>query len=138
MRTLAALSVLLLVLMAPLAAAGRQPIGDPARGKVIYERCQGCHSLAYNRTGPRHCGLFGRRAGSVPGFAYSSAMAKSNVVWNELTLNRFLSSPTRMIPGTAMTYAGVPDPQERADLIAWLRIATVSRTECPHVEPHAR
>lgn len=138
MRTLAALPVLALMVMAPLAAAGNPPIGDPARGKVIYERCQGCHSLAYNRTGPRHCGLFGRRAGSVPGFVYSSAMVKSNVVWNELTLNRFLISPTRMIPGTAMTYAGVPDPKERADLIAWLRIATVSRAECPRVDSRTR
>jgi cytochrome c len=105
--------------------------GDPARGKDIYDRCLACHALAYNRTGPKHCGLFGRRAGSVPGFEYSPAMAHSKIVWNDKTLDRFLTNPTRMVPGTAMGYAGIPDAQERADLIAWLKKANASE-ECAH------
>ncbi len=97
--------------------------GDATRGKQIYSRCLACHALAYDRTGPRHCGLFGRKAGSVKGFDYSEAMKKSNIVWNAKTLNWFLTSPMTAIPGTAMGYAGIPDPQERADLIEYLKQA---------------
>ena len=95
--------------------------GDAARGKEIYSRCLACHALAYDRTGPRHCGLFGRKAGSVKGFQYSQAMRDSHIVWDEKTLNWFLASPMTAIPGTAMGYAGIPDLQERADLIAYLK-----------------
>lgn len=130
MRLLCAATLLALAAQAPLVLAA-PGTGDPVQGEAIYSRCLACHALAYNRTGPRHCGLFGRRAGSVPGFAYSPAMAKSQIIWNGQTLDRFLANPNRMVPGTAMTYAGIADAQERADLIAWLRQATVSPTECP-------
>jgi cytochrome c len=103
------------ILLAALAA------GDPKAGEAVYARCLACHALAYDRVGPRHCGLFGRRAGAVPGFEYSPAMQRSRLVWNEKTLNRFLADPPGTVPGTTMTYAGVDDPQERADLIAYLR-----------------
>ncbi len=95
--------------------------GDPAAGEAAYSRCQGCHSLEYNRTGPKHCGVVGRHAGSVPGYEYSPAMRKSPFVWNEKTLDRFLADPLKAVPGTTMTYAGVPDAQDRADLIAFLK-----------------
>ncbi|HJV28825.1 MAG TPA: cytochrome c family protein [Aromatoleum sp.] len=126
MKAIAAIALAALF-AAPAGAA--TTTGDPARGKEIYDRCLACHALAYNRTGPKHCGLFGRRAGSVPDFEYSPAMAHSKIVWNAKTLDRFLTNPTRMVPGTAMGYAGIPDPQERADLIAWLRQAGSSE-EC--------
>lgn len=100
--------------------------GDPNNGEEIYARCLACHALAYDRTGPRHCGLFGRRAGSVQDFAYSDAMKRSNIVWNEKTLERFLANPLRAVPGTAMGYAGVGERKERADLIAYLRQANES------------
>ena len=98
--------------------------GDPAKGEQIYHRCQGCHSIDRNRVGPMHKGLFGRTAGTVPGFNYSDAMKNSGIVWSEQTLDQFLQGPRKMVPGTKMTYAGVPDPQERADLIAYLKQAT--------------
>lgn len=104
--------------------------GDPARGEVIYARCLACHALAYNRTGPKHCGLFGRRAGGVADFRYSPAMARADIVWDGDTLDRFLSNPTAMIPGTTMGYAGIADAQERTDLIAWLRLTSASPAEC--------
>jgi cytochrome c len=109
-------------------AASRSAVvpGDARSGEAIYTRCAACHALAYDRTGPRHCGLFGRQAGSVPGFAYSSAMKKSQIVWNERTLDRFLASPTTVVPGTAMGYAGIADKKERADLIAYLKKANES------------
>jgi cytochrome c len=97
--------------------------GDAGRGEEIYGRCLACHALAFDRVGPRHCGLFGRRAGSVKGFAYSPAMKSSKIVWNEKTLDRFLANPPKAVPGTTMTYAGIPDARERADLIAYLKSA---------------
>jgi cytochrome c len=97
-----------------------QAAGDARRGEEIYSRCLACHALEYDRVGPRHCGVVGRRAGSVPGFAYSAAMKRSKLVWNKATLGRFIADPAKTVPGTTMTYAGVKDPKERADLIAWL------------------
>jgi cytochrome c len=95
--------------------------GDPEKGEAIYSRCLACHALTYDRTGPRHCGLFGRRAGSVKGYEYSDAMKRSKIVWSENTLDRFLTNPLATIPGTAMGYAGIADRTERADLIAYLK-----------------
>lgn len=111
-----------LALAAALAlAAGTAAGADAARGQELYARCQACHALAYDRVGPRHCGLFGRHAGSVPGFEYSPAMKKSAIVWSAKTLDRFLADPPRAVPGTTMTYAGVSEPKDRADLIAYLQ-----------------
>jgi cytochrome c len=113
---------LILALAAPAMADG-----DVARGRKIYERCQGCHSIDRNRAGPRHRGLFGRRAGTVPGFEYSKAMRRSGIVWTAETLNRFLAAPIKAVPGTTMGFDGVEDPHERADLIAYLKRATGRR-----------
>jgi cytochrome c len=123
-RLFAGIALALAAGAAPGAAAGK---GDATAGEGIYSRCLACHALAYDRTGPRHCGLFGRRAGSVQGFAYSEAMKRSNIVWDEKTLDRFLASPLEAVPGTAMGYAGVTDRQERADLIAYLKRANGAR-----------
>lgn len=111
----------LLLLAAPDAASAG---GDPAKGEALYARCQGCHSIDRNRVGPLHRGLFGRTAGSVAGFSYSKAMKQSGIVWDEATLDEFLAHPREVVPGTKMTYAGIADPQERADLIAYLKEAT--------------
>lgn len=128
LRNCAALSCALLI-VGIAATALALPPGDPARGAKIYERCGACHSIDRDRTGPRHAGLFGRRAGSVPGFTYSPAMKKAGaggLVWNETTLDQFLKAPTKFIPGTRMGYAGIKDDQERADLIAFLKQATAT------------
>jgi len=123
-RTTAALAF---VVTAGAAAAQHVAVAADARiGETIYSRCLACHALAYDRTGPRHCGLFGRRAGSVKGFAYSDAMKRSSIVWTEKTLDRFLANPLKMVPGTAMGYAGVASSKERADLIAYLKEANAS------------
>ena len=105
------------------AAAASAAEGNAARGEHLYDRCAACHALTQDRVGPRHCGLLGRRAGSVTGFDYSAAMRKSGIVWTARALDRFLSAPTKDIPGTTMTYDGVADAQERADLIAYLAAA---------------
>lgn len=98
-------------------------------GEMVYSRCLACHALTYDRTGPRHCGLFGRRAGSVPGFIYSNAMKRSGIVWSAKTLDRFLTAPLKAVPGTSMGYAGIPNGNERAALIAYLKHANAS-AEC--------
>lgn len=98
--------------------------GEPAKGERIYARCMGCHAIDRNRTGPRHAGLLGRAAGSLPDFDYSKAMRESGLVWDEITLDRFLADPRGVVPGTKMGFAGVKDPAERADLIAYLRMAS--------------
>ena len=112
---LRAVALAALVASAPATAAG-----DAKAGEAIYSRCLACHALEYDRTGPRHCGLVGRRAGSVKDFPYSDAMKRSSIVWSAATLDRFLANPLAAVPGTSMGYAGVPDAAERADLIAYL------------------
>ena len=122
-------SAVMLCVIAPARAAP-----DALRGEQVYTRCLACHALAYDRVGPRHCGLFGRRAGSVAGFSYSVAMKQSGIVWNDKTLDRFLTRPLKMVPGSAMTYDGVADPTERADLIAYLKHAN-DTPECARQAP---
>ena len=101
------------------------------RGEDVYARCAACHAIEANRTGPQHCGLFGRRAGTAPGFdGYSKAMRASGIVWDEHSLNVFLQDPIKAVPGTAMGYAGVKDDKERSELIAWLREATRPGKTC--------
>lgn len=108
-----------------------------ARGALIYERCAACHALEVDRTGPRHCGLIGRRAGSIPGFPYSPAMRSVSLVWNEKTLDHFLRSPMKAVPGTSMGYDGVKDDGERRDLILFLREAGRT-TPCQELAGKAR
>lgn len=104
----------------PSGTAAANAAGNPERGRTVYDRCRACHTENHNRVGPRHCRLIGRPAGSVTGFDYSDAMRNADVTWTPDTLDTFLADPPAMIPGTTMTYAGVPDPSDRADLIAFL------------------
>ena len=105
----------------PLAAAAS---GDAQRGKVIYERCMGCHAIGYEVVGPDHAGLYGRKAGSLPDYDYSPGMRKAGWIWDEEHLDRFLTNPRAAVPGTKMGFAGIPDAGERQDLIAYLKVAT--------------
>jgi cytochrome c len=99
---------------------------DAERGRALYERtCFACHSMESNRVGPQHNGVFGRRAGRVPGYAYSPALARSRIVWDEQTLDRWLTDPETLIPGQRMGYR-VTEPSDRADIIAYLKIASHS------------
>jgi len=123
----------LVIAAALLLAATAAQAGDAARGKIAFGReCAMCHRVIANTrdsVGPGLDGIAGRKAGSKPGFDYSDAMKKSGIVWNEATLDRFLADPLRTVPGTAMGYAGIKDPKERADLIAYLQQADRS-PEC--------
>jgi len=101
--------------------ASVQAAGDPQRGQELYEsRCVACHSVDNNRVGPAHRGVFGRAAGRAAGYDYSDALRASGVVWSERTLDAWLTNPQQLIPGQKMGYS-VPDAQDRADLIAYLK-----------------
>jgi cytochrome c len=118
------ISMGVLLLCAFFASQQAHADGDPARGEEIYRRCMACHSIEHDLVGPHHAGLFGRKAGSVPDFPYSQAMRNSGIVWGEATLDVFLKNPQARVPGSFMTFAGLPDDGERADVIAYLKEAT--------------
>ena len=119
------------IVIAALALAASSAIAaDLKNGEEVYSRCLACHALESDRVGPRHCGVVGRRAGSIAGFEYSKAMKSSGLTWKATTLDRFIADPMKTVPGTTMTYAGVKDAKERADLIAYLEAAGKSPA-CP-------
>jgi cytochrome c len=93
---------------------------DVARGKAIYEaKCSACHSVQENRVGPKHAGVFGRKAGGVKDYEYSEALSQSRIIWTQNTLAQWLSDPENLIPGQKMGYRlGVT--QERSDVIRYL------------------
>jgi len=130
----ASVAVVAVAAAASVAAVAADAAADPGalqRGQQVYTRCAACHAIEGNRTGPQHCGLFGRRAGTAPGYdGYSPAMRASGIVWDARTLDRFLAAPTDVVRGTTMGYAGIHDPRERADLIAWLRDAARPGGRC--------
>jgi cytochrome c len=96
-------------------------VGDPARGAQVYGgKCTGCHSLDTNRVGPAHRGVFGRKAGLAAGYSYSAGVRTSRIVWNEVTLDRWLTDPQATIAGARMGFR-LADPGQRADVIAYLR-----------------
>jgi cytochrome c len=94
--------------------------GDAVRGKKLYQACTGCHSLDDNDLGPRHRGVVGRRAGSVEDYSYSAALKASGLTWDEITLERWLTNPSALVPGTKMFFK-IDDAQSRADIIAYLK-----------------
>jgi cytochrome c len=105
--------------------------GDATKGEALYAQCAGCHKLQENFTGPKHCGVVGRAAGTVPDFAYSEAMKGSGLTWDAKTLDEFLTSPISYVPGTMMGFAGFQNAQDRADVIAYLQRAGSDPATCP-------
>ena len=94
-------------------------VGDPVRGKTLYQTCTACHSIDENDLGPKHRGVFGRRAASVADYSYSAALKASGLTWDKSTLDRWLANPSQLVPGTKM-YFQINDAQSRADVIAYL------------------
>ena len=97
--------------------------GDAAKGHQYFESyCSICHSpqAGRNGVGPSLFGVVGRKSASEAGYNYSPAFRAANVTWDDATLNKYLTAPREMIPGTKMSYAGLKDDQKRADMIAYL------------------
>ncbi|MCC7199792.1 MAG: cytochrome c family protein [Gammaproteobacteria bacterium] len=128
-------SALLLVLSAGAVQADEPPAaGNPARGKLLFLQCAACHDLkpaAVAKVGPNLNGVLGRKAGSVPGLASSPALKDSGIVWTEELLDKWIEMPGKLVPGTAMAFAGVAKPADRAALIAYLRQETAVATPAP-------
>lgn len=102
--------------------------GNAQRGATLYQdKCTGCHSIDSNRVGPAHRGVFGRKAGLAPGFAYSPGLKKSKIIWNDVTLERWLTNPQATIPGARMGFR-LGDPAQRADIIAFLKTQGAKKT----------
>lgn len=105
--------------LAPAAASA----ADASRGAQVYEEqgCSGCHAPKEALVGPPHCGVVGRKAGSIDGYAYSDAVKTSGLTWDEKTIREFLNSPLTFLPGTNMGFAGLYDEKDLTDLIAFLK-----------------
>ena len=100
--------------------------GDETKGMAIFTQCKACHVIdpGVNRIGPSLHGIIGRKAGEIAGFAYSAANKSSGITWTPEKLFQYLEKPSRVVPGTKMTFAGLPTAQDRADVIAYLTSAT--------------
>ncbi len=109
-------------------ATSAQAAGDPAKGKTVFARCAVCHSLVAGqmKIGPSLHGVLGRKAGTLAGYTYSAAMkaAGAKITWSPTILDTYLQGPQKLVPGTKMAFPGVPNPTERADVIAYLVQAT--------------
>lgn len=106
--------------------------GDAVKGKRLFNRCKACHNLtatARRRIGPNLDDLFGRQAGGREGFKYSKALVEADFVWTEQNLNDWLAQPRTFLPGNKMAFAGLRKEQDRKDLMAYLREATVEASE---------
>ena len=122
-RILTMLSIMAPVCFASIGASNALASGNAANGATLFNRCVICHSATKdggNRVGPNLFGVVGRNAGTAAGYSYSSAMKSYAVVWDQVTLTKYLVSPSTVVPGTKMTFAGFTQPQQAADVAAYL------------------
>ena len=109
--------------------ASKNPTGAaPGRGEKLFKTCSACHTITPDdghRAGPTLYGLFGRKAGGHPDYRYSKALEESDLIWTEQTIDKlFAIGPDHLLPGTKMPLQRMPDSQDRADLIAYLKRVT--------------
>lgn len=127
-RRWAAIALLLATALPPPVLAG-----DAGRGEAVFQRCYACHSTdpaETGLTGPNLSGIVGRPAAVLPRFDYSPALqaeGRAGLVWTPANLDRFLADPQGFIPGNAMGFFGLRDPEARADLIAYLAATPAPR-----------
>lgn len=96
---------------------------DPAKGQSVFNKCTACHNAApggANQLGPNLHGIMGAPLASKPGFAYSDALKSKGGTWTWDAMSDWLKSPKAFAPGTKMTFAGIGNPQDRANLLVWL------------------
>lgn len=100
---------------------------DLENGRRAFARCRSCHTITPdgpNMTGPNLWGVFGRKAGTHPGYNYSKAVQEADIVWDGERIDHWLENPRTFLPGNKMSFAGLPDADDRRDLIAWLQLNT--------------
>ena len=136
----AALKLVAAALLIVLPGAGAWS-ADAAEGKALYRQCKRCHQVgggAEHRIGPHLNDVFGRAAGSLEDFRYSSAMkaaGSGGLVWSDATLDAFLSDPRALVPRSRMSFAGMAGADDRAELLAWLRGFSGTQSSLPPAEP---
>ncbi len=108
---------------APAPVAYASLSGNAAAGEAAFVQCKACHSMEEGKAmiGPSLHKVLGRTAGAIAGYTYSPALKASGIVWDEDKIFAYLEKPQTLVPGTKMSFAGIPDAQKRADLIAWLK-----------------
>ena len=105
-------------------AASQKATGNAAAGEKVFARCAACHQVgptAKSGFGPALNGVVGHKAASLAGYTYSPAMKGAGLTWNVATLERYLTAPAKLVPGTKMAFPGLPEARDRADVIAYLR-----------------
>ena len=103
---------------------------NPDRGRRLYIQCRACHTLVAEGNqllGPNLLGFLDRPAGTQPGYEYSEALLASEIAWTPETLDDWMRSPSEVIPGNKMIFAGIRRARDRADLIAYLQQATTAQ-----------
>ena len=101
--------------------------GDIENGKRKFTQCAACHTAGEggpNMTGPNLYGIFGRKAGTAATFTYSDGLKAAGWTWDAARIDTWITDPRAVIPGTRMSFAGLKDPKDRADVIAYLKVAT--------------
>ena len=121
--------LLCLFLLAAPAVAAKAPAGDPVKGKQLFAKCSLCHNVDSKapKMGPSLENIAGRKAGTLPGYAYSPAMKTAKLSWTPQNLDKFLAAPRSVVPGTKMVFPGMTAAVERANIVAYL--ASVSKTK---------
>lgn len=118
-------------------------MGDHEKGEVVFKKCKSCHEVgegAKNRVGPQLNGVFGRTAGTVPDVKYSNNMIRmgnDGLIWTEQTLDAYLENPKALVSRTRMSFRGLKDADDRANLLAYLRIYSDNPADIPEAEPTA-
>jgi cytochrome c len=100
---------------------------DLENGQAKFALCKSCHTAAAggeSAVGPNLYGVFGRKAGSLPGFIYSDGVKALGFSWDADKIAQWITNPRAMVPGTKMTYAGMESPKDRTDVVAYLRVLT--------------
>ncbi|MFC3441626.1 c-type cytochrome [Sphingobium rhizovicinum] len=112
-----------LLLLCASSAPALAQAGDATKGKIVFARCALCHDVkpGPKKMGPNLAGIFGRTSGASAGFAYSPAMQKAKIRWDVKSMDSFITKPSAMVPGTKMAFPGVPNPADRANLLAYLK-----------------
>lgn len=135
---------LVLAVMFTAGTARSEAIGDAEAGADVFEMCSGCHEIgkgAQDAIGPHLNGLFGRPAAAHDGFAYSASMKRAGVdglVWDWTRLDAYIANPRALVSKTRMSFDGLEDPEERADLLAYLRRFSDNPSNIPEAAPTAR
>ncbi len=107
-------------------ASGHVVAGDAVKGAKVFKKCAACHSVeeGKRKIGPSLYGVIGRTSGTLEGFRYSKPMQSAGIVWTEETISDYLANPRTFIKGNRMAFVGLRKPEDRADVIAYLKSVT--------------